>query len=150
MLFKTQRAMLYIAVVWCVALVGSVPPFFMKNAGFEFQPGKAMCLFTFERSIAYAVFLGSVYIAAPLTVIRIRYAKVFYSVSRSNRVFSLQNNLHQLERGRSKSHQDFSSSSSRFHMLLASYWCNGLHGCRTREIRFSATGLPYIWVPALP
>jgi len=95
-LFKKQRALLYIAVVWCIALVGSVPPFFMKNAGFEFQPGKAMCLFTFERSIAYAVFLGSVYIAAPLTVIKICYAKVFYSVSRSNRVFSLQNNLHQL------------------------------------------------------
>ena len=95
-LFKKQRALLYIAVVWCVALVGSVPPFFMKNAGFKFQPGKAMCFFTFERSITYAVFLGSVYIAAPLTVITICYAKVFRSVSRSNRVFSLQNNLHQL------------------------------------------------------
>ena len=95
-LFKKQRALLYIAVVWCVALVGSVPPFFMKNAGFEFQPGKAMCLYTFERNIPYAVFLGLVYIAAPLTVIKICYAKVFYSVSRSNRVFSLENNLHQL------------------------------------------------------
>ena len=95
-LFKTQRALLYSAVVWGVALVGSVPPFFMKSAGYEFQPGKAMCFFTFERSIAYAVFLGSVYIAAPLSVIKICYAKVFYSVSRSNRVFSLQNNLHQL------------------------------------------------------
>ena len=95
-LFKKQRALLYIATVWCVALVGSVPPFFMKNAGFEFQPGKAMCLYTFERSIAYAIFLGFVYIAAPLTIIKICYAKVFYSVSRSNRVFSLQNNLHQL------------------------------------------------------
>ena len=95
-LFKKQRALLYIAVVWCVALVGSVPPFFMKNAGFEFQPGKAMCLYTFERSIPYAIFLGLVYIGAPLTVIKICYAKVFYSVSRSNRVFSLENNLHQL------------------------------------------------------
>ena len=95
-LFKTQRALLYSAVVWGVALVGSVPPFFMKSAGFEFQPGKAMCFFTFERSIAYAVFLGSVYIAAPLTVIKICYIKVFYSVLRTNRVFSLQNNLHQL------------------------------------------------------
>ena len=95
-LFKKQRALLYIAVVWCLALVGSVPPFFIKNAGFEFQPGKAMCLYTFERNITYAVFLGSVYIAAPLTVIKICYAKVFYSVSRSNRVFSLENNLQQL------------------------------------------------------
>jgi len=95
-LFKKQRALLYIAVVWCLALVGSVPQFFMTNAGFEFQPGKAMCFFTFERSIAYTGFLGSVYIAAPLSVITICYAKVFYSVSRTNRVFSLQNNLQQL------------------------------------------------------
>ena len=96
MLFKKQKALLYIAVVWCIALVGSVPPFFMKNAGFEFQPGKAICLYTFERNIPYPVFLGSVYIAAPLTVIKICYAKVFYSVSQSNRVFSLENNLQQL------------------------------------------------------
>ena len=95
-LFKKQRALLYIAIVWCLALVGSVPPFFMKNAGFEFQPGKAMCLYTFERSIAYAIFLGIVYIAAPLAVIKVCYAKVFYTVSRSNQVFSLENNLHQL------------------------------------------------------
>ena len=95
-LFKKQKALLYIAFLWSVALVGSVPPFFMKNVGFEFQPGKAMCLYTFERNLPYAVFLGAVYIAAPLTVIKICYAKVFCSVSRSNRVFSLQNNLHQL------------------------------------------------------
>ena len=95
-LFNKQRALLYIAAVWCVALIGSVPPFFIKNAGFEFQPGKAMCLYTFEKNIPYAVFLGLVYIAAPLTVIKICYAKVFYSVSRSNRVFSIQNNLQQL------------------------------------------------------
>ena len=95
-LFKKQKALLYIAIVWCIALVGSLPPFFMKNAGFEFQPGKAICLYTFQRNIPYPVFLGSVYIAAPLTVIKVCYAKVFYSVSRSNRVFSLENNLQQL------------------------------------------------------
>ena len=95
-LFKKQRALLYIGAVWCVALVGSLPPFFMRNAGFEFQPGKAMYLYTFERNIPYSIFLGLVYIAAPLIVIKICYAKVFCSVSRSNRVFSLQNNLQRL------------------------------------------------------
>ena len=68
----------------------------MKNAGFEFQPGKAMCLYTFERNISYSVPLGLVLIAAPFTVIKISYAKVFYTVSRSNQVFSLENNLPQL------------------------------------------------------
>ena len=95
-LFKKQRALLYIAVVWCAALVGSVPPFFFNNGGFEFQPGKAMCLYTFESNIAYTVFIECVYIAAPLTIISICYIKVFYTVSRSNKVFSQENNRHRL------------------------------------------------------
>ena len=95
-LFKPQRASLYIVFVWCVALVGSVPPFFFNNGGFEFQPGKAMCLYTFESNIAYTVFIECVYIAVPLTIITICYAKVFYTVSRSNKVFSHENNHHQL------------------------------------------------------
>ena len=61
LLFKKQRALLYIAVVWCVALVGSVPPFFFKNWGFEFPPGKAMCFYTFKSNIAYTVFIECVY-----------------------------------------------------------------------------------------
>ena len=94
-LFKKQRALLYIAAVWCAALVGSLPPIFMKNGRFEFQPGKVMCLYTFETNIAYTVFLN-VYVAAPLTIIIICYAKVFRTVSRSNQVFSQENNLQQL------------------------------------------------------
>ena len=95
-LFKKQRTLMYIAVVWCGALVGSVPPFFFKNAGFEFQPGKAMCLYSFERNIPYTVFIECVYIATPLTIITICYANVFYTVSKSNQVFSHENNLQQL------------------------------------------------------
>ena len=91
-LFKKQRSLLYIAVVWCVALVGSVPPFFFNNGRFEFQPGKAMCLYTFESNIDYTVFIECVYIAGPLTIITICYAKVFYTVSKSNKVFSHENN----------------------------------------------------------
>ncbi len=91
-LFKTQRTLMYIAAVWCVALIGSVPPFFFGHGGFEFQPGKAMCLYTFDTNVAYTVFIECVYIATPLTIITICYAKVFYTVSRSNRVFSHENN----------------------------------------------------------
>ena len=96
LLFKKQRALLYIAVVWCVALVGSVPPFFFKNWGFEFPPGKAMCLYTFESNIAYTVFIECVYIAAPLTIITICYTKVFCTVSKSNRLLSNANDFQQL------------------------------------------------------
>ena len=95
-LFKKQRALLYIAAVWCVALVGSLPPIFIKNARFEFQPGKAMCLYAFESNIAYTVFLECFNVAAPLTIITICYVKVFRTVSRSNQVFSRENNLQQL------------------------------------------------------
>jgi len=94
-LFKKQRALLYIAVVWCAALVGSLPPIFIKNGRFEFQPGKAMCLYTFESNIAYTVFIEFVYVAAPLTTIIICYSKVFRTVSRSNQVFSRENTIQQ-------------------------------------------------------
>ena len=95
-LFKKQKAFLYIAVVWCAALVGSLPPIFIKNERFEFQPGKAMCLYTFESNISYTVFIECVYVAAPLTIILICYTKVFLTVSRSNKVFSQAANLQQL------------------------------------------------------
>ncbi len=94
--FKKQRALTYMAIVWCLALAGSVPPLFFKNGGFELQPGKAMCLYSFESNIAYTVFLECVCIAAPLTVITSCYAKVFHTVSRSNRVFSHEHNHQQL------------------------------------------------------
>ena len=95
-IFTKQITLMYIAVLWCAALVGSVPPFFFKNGRFEFQPGKAECLYTFKSNIPYTVFLQCVYVAAPLTIITICYAKVFYIVSRSNQVFSHENNLQQL------------------------------------------------------
>ena len=95
-LFKKHKTLMYIAIVWCVALLGSVPPFFFKAGRFEFQPGKAMCLYTFESNIPYTIFIECVYVATPLTIITVCYAKVFYTVSRSNQVFSQENNLQQL------------------------------------------------------
>ena len=96
LLFKKQRSLTYIVTVWCAALAGSVPPFFFNDGRFEFQPGKAMCLYTFESNIAYTIFIECLYIATPLLIIRICYAKVFRAVSRSNRIFSHENNLQQL------------------------------------------------------
>ena len=95
-LFKKQRTLMYIAVVWCMALIESVPPLFFEHIGFEFQPGKAMCLYTYDANIAYTIFIECVYIATPLTIITFCYSKVFCTVSRSNRVFSLENNPQQL------------------------------------------------------
>ena len=91
-----QRALLYIAVAWCVAFVGSVSPFLFNKGGFEFQPDIAMCLYTFESNIAYTVFLECVCIAAPLTIIIFCYANVFSTVARSNRLLSNANDLQQL------------------------------------------------------
>ncbi len=91
-LFNKQKTLMYISVVWCLVLVGSVPPLFFKNGRFEFQPGKAECLYTFESNIPYTVFIECVYVATPLIIITICYSKVFYTVSRSNQVFSQENN----------------------------------------------------------
>ena len=55
-----------------------------------------MCLYPVESKIAYTAFLDCLYIAVPLAVITSCYAEVFYTVSRSNLVFSQENNLEQL------------------------------------------------------
>ena len=94
--FKKERSLGYIVTVWFLALTGSVPPFFFGGGTFDFQPGKAMCLYTFESNIAYTVFIECFYIATPLMIVTVCYVKVFRTVSRSNRVFSRENNLSQL------------------------------------------------------
>ena len=94
-LFSKKRALIYIAAAWCVSLIPSLPPLFFKRDGFEFQPGKAMCLYTF-KNIVYVAVNEFFYIATTTTVITICYVKVFQRVTTANRVFSQQNNLHQL------------------------------------------------------
>ena len=95
-LFTKRRILMYIASVWLVAPFGSIPPLFFDEGKYEFQPAKAQCLYSFEANIPFSVFIDGVFIAIPLTIITVCYAKVFYTVSQSNRVFSLENNLHQL------------------------------------------------------
>ena len=95
-LFRRQRILMYTAAVWCMALIGSVPPLIFQTGGYTFQPAKAMCMYPFQTNIAYTVFIECVFVAAPFTLITFCYAKVFYTVSRSNRVFTQENNPEQL------------------------------------------------------
>ena len=95
-LFRKQRILMYTAAVWFMALIGSVPPLIFQTGGYTFQPGKAMCMYPFQTNIAYTVFIECVFVAAPFTLITFCYAKVFYTVSRSNRVFTQENNPEQL------------------------------------------------------
>ena len=95
MLFNKQRISTYICLVWWAALAGSVPPLLFRNGGYKFQPEKAMCRYTFETNMAYTIFIECVFIFTPLTLIVICYARVFYTVSRSNQVFSHENNPQQ-------------------------------------------------------
>ena len=92
-LFKKNTALTYIFIVWCLALAGSVPILLFKNDSIGFQPGKAMCMYKFESNIAYSASILCCFITTPLIIIKICYVKVFRAVSRSNRVFSLENNL---------------------------------------------------------
>ena len=92
-LFKKKRALMYIFIVWCLALAGSAPIFLFKNDSIGFQPGKAMCMYKFESNIAYSASILCCFLARPLIIIKICYVIVFRAVSRSNRVFSLENNL---------------------------------------------------------
>ena len=91
-LFKKQRSVIYIFIVWCLALAGSAPILLFKNGSVEFQPGKAMCLYKVESNSAYSASILCCFITTPLIIISVCYVKVFRTVSRSNRVFSLENN----------------------------------------------------------
>lgn len=86
-LFKKRRTILFILIVWVDALVGSIPPLFFSFGGYSFQPGKAMCLYEFDKNIPYTVFIEVVFIGTPLCVIALCYAFVFKEVNRSNKVF---------------------------------------------------------------
>ena len=93
--FTRKRALMYIATVWSVGVVPSLPPLFFKNDGYEFQPGKAVCLYSF-KSIAYTAVTECVFIGTPMTIITICYTKVFRTVAKANRVFSRENKLQKL------------------------------------------------------
>ena len=121
-LFKKNTALTYIFIVWCLALAGSVPILLFKNDSIGFQPGKAMCMYKFESNIAYSASILCCFITTPLIIIKICYVKVFRAVSRSNRVFSLENNL-ELLRVNVKEAKAFGSSCGRLCMLLASCFC---------------------------
>ena len=82
--------------MWSAALLGSIPPLLCRNGGYKFQLAKSMCVYTFDTNIAYTIFIECVLIFTPLTLITICYARVFYTVSRSNQVFSHENNPQQL------------------------------------------------------
>ena len=121
--------------------------FFMKNAGFEFQPGKAMCLYTFERNLSHAISIGLVYhdrntLNSNLKN-RLRQCVLLSVAIKPSFLAPKQPASTPSERGRSKIEQDFGSSNGRFYVMLASCWCNGLHRHRTRETHFFATGLLY-------
>jgi melatonin receptor type 1B len=86
-MFKKRRTLFYIIIVCINALIASLPPFFLDVGGYEFQPGKAICLYTFEANIPYTIFIESAYIAFPLAVITRCYCAVFKEVYRTNKVF---------------------------------------------------------------
>ena len=94
-LFNKRRILVYIALTFCAALAGSLPPLFFEKGGYKFKPGQAVCMYAFETSIFYTILIESVYIGTPLILITFCYAEVFYTVSKSNKVFSLQNNPEQ-------------------------------------------------------
>lgn len=86
--FRSSRTRFYIMFVWLFAFVGSVPPFLLENEGYSFQPGKAMCLYTFESNPIYTIFIEVAYIGCPLLLILFCYSSVFKEVYRTNKVFA--------------------------------------------------------------
>ena len=94
--FNKLKILAYITAVFCLALVGSVPPLFFAKRGYIFKPAQAVCMYAFETNIAYTIVIQCVFIGMPISLIAFCYIKVFYTVSRTNQVFSLENSAQQL------------------------------------------------------
>ena len=95
-IFTRRRTIAFIATAWSVAFVTSSPPHFFKPSGFQFHPGKVMCLYDFKSNIGYSLYLDIFNISGTLTVINICYTNIFRQVSRTNKVFSQQNDVERL------------------------------------------------------
>jgi len=131
--------------LWIIASI------FLQEVGFEFQPGKAMCAYTFECNVTYTVFIECVYVVAPLTISTICYAKVFRTVSTSNRLLTIANNLQQL-RANMKAAR-VTKTLAAVVVGLTCCWLpisviDNIDAARG-EHTFAATGVPYIRVLGL-
>ena len=69
-----------------------LPYYSSKMAALSSSLEKAMCLYKVESNSAYSASILCCFITTPLIIISVCYVKVFRTVSRSNRVFSLENN----------------------------------------------------------
>ena len=95
-IFTRRRTTAFIATAWLAAFAISSPPHFFRPSGFQFHPGKVMCMYDFQRDIVYSLFLDLFVIGCTLAVITICYVKIFQEVSRTNKVFSQQNDMDRL------------------------------------------------------
>ena len=89
--FTLKRAFCYIMFAFSISLTCSIPPLLTLDIHYAFQPGKAMCLYPFESSLSFTLFLEIVCINIPLAIIAMCYFKVYKVVRDANRTFA-QNN----------------------------------------------------------
>ncbi|EDO33324.1 predicted protein, partial [Nematostella vectensis] len=89
--FSKGKTRIYLLIIWFNSFAGSIPPLFFYSGGYDFQPGKAMCLYRFESNIPYTVFLEALFIGLPLNIIAFCYLSVFREVRRTNKVFTSAN-----------------------------------------------------------
>ena len=89
--FTVKKTFCYIMFVVFFALTCSIPPLLSLDIHYAFQPGKAMCLYPFESSLSFTLFLEIVCINIPLAIIAMCYFKVYKVVRDANRTFA-QNN----------------------------------------------------------
>ena len=95
-LFNKQRILICIAAAFSLALFVAMPPLFFTKSGYIFKPGQAQCMYAFETSITYTIIVQCVFLGMPFSLITFCYIKVFYTISRTNRVFSLENHPQRL------------------------------------------------------
>ena len=74
--FTVKKTFSYVAGVWLVASLGSIPPLFFGLDDYAFQAGKALCLYPFELTVPYTICIDLVFIAVPMVVMVFCYSQV--------------------------------------------------------------------------
>lgn len=83
-IFTVRKTILYVVVVWLLASLGSTPPLLFGREDYAFQAGKVLCLYPFELTIAYTLFLDIIFILLPMVVMVFCYSCVFKAVRATN------------------------------------------------------------------
>ena len=84
-IYTKKNTLVIILAIWASVFVYPLPPAFISSMPYSFQPGKCTCMYFFESSLVYSLFLDVLFIGTPMTVMIACYFMVFLAARQNNR-----------------------------------------------------------------